>query len=63
MRGKHPMHLTRAYNLPSVACGEAAKRRRRTTSAEAMLRDINPCIRCAPIAKSEIDAADPEMPT
>lgn len=52
------MHLTHAHGLPRVRCDEAAKGRRRTTHPDVLLRDVSPCIRCAPIAKSEIDAAD-----
>jgi hypothetical protein len=58
MRGKHPMHLTHAYNLPKVRCGDWAMHKRRTSSADEVLRDVNPCPKCAPIAQAEIDAAD-----
>ena len=62
MRGRHPIHLTHAYNLPRIRCGASSKGKRRTTSAEELLRDVNPCIDCAPIAKAEIDAADKGEP-
>lgn len=56
-RGLHPMHLTHAYNLPTVRCGDASYRRRRTTSADALLRELNQCVKCAAIARDVVEAA------
>jgi hypothetical protein len=45
-RRANPMHFTHGYNLPVVACGEAANRKRRTSAPGDVRKDENPCGAC-----------------
>lgn len=45
-RRANPLHLTHAYNLPKVVCGEDSSRKRRTSSREDLEADANPCQAC-----------------